>query len=68
MLDQLLVGQIRRRVAASGLPFVVELWNGEQVGDAVDAAVRVRLHQPSSLKAMADPSLGALARAMSKGS
>ena len=32
-----------------------------------DAAVRVRLHQSSSLKAMADPSLGALARAYVEG-
>src|SRR3569833_1625835 len=63
MLDQLLVHQVRRRVEASGLPIVVELWNGERVGAAADAAVRVKLHQAASLKAMADPSLGSLARA-----
>ncbi|PKO59256.1 MAG: SAM-dependent methyltransferase, partial [Betaproteobacteria bacterium HGW-Betaproteobacteria-17] len=57
MLDQLLVRQVRRRVEASGLPFIVELWNGESVGTATDAAVRVRLHQAASLRAMADPSL-----------
>ncbi|MBS1146117.1 MAG: hypothetical protein H6R08_293, partial [Proteobacteria bacterium] len=28
MLDQLLVHQVRRRLEASGLPLVVELWNG----------------------------------------
>src|SRR4030067_781901 len=67
MLDQLLVRQVRRRVEASGLPFIVELWNGELVGNATGAAVRVRLHQASSLKAMADPSLGALARAYVEG-
>ena len=67
MLDQLLVHQVRRRVEASGLPFVVELWNGEMVGSIVDAAVRVRLHQAASLKAMADPSLGSLARAYVEG-
>ncbi len=67
MLDQLLVHQVRRRVESSGLPFVVELWNGEQVGAVSDASVRVRLHQAASLKAMADPSLGALARAYVEG-
>jgi len=67
MLDQLLVHRVRRRVETSGLPFVVELWNGEQVGTSADAAVRVRLHQAASLKAMANPSLGTLARAYVEG-
>lgn len=67
MLDKLLVSQVKRRVEASGLPFMVELWNGEQVGDATQPLVRVRLHQPSGLKALADPSLGALARAYVEG-
>ncbi|ODU41854.1 MAG: cyclopropane-fatty-acyl-phospholipid synthase [Thiobacillus sp. SCN 63-374] len=67
MLNQFLVHQLRRRVEASGLPFAVELWNGEQVGAVAEAVVRVRLYQPSSLKAMADPSLGTLARAYVEG-
>jgi len=67
MLDQLLVHRVRRRVETSGLPFVVELWNGEQVGTSADAAVRVRLHQAASLKAMANPSLGTLARGYVEG-
>ncbi len=67
MLDQLLVQQVRRRLEASGLPLVVELWNGQQLGQAAIAAVKVRLHQLASLKAMADPSLGALARAYVEG-
>jgi len=67
VLDQLLVQQVRRRLEASGLPLVVELWDGQQVGSDTLATVRVRLHQLSSLKAMADPSLGALARAYVEG-
>jgi cyclopropane-fatty-acyl-phospholipid synthase len=67
MLDQLLVHQVRRRVEASGLPLVVELWDGQRVGQEETAAVRIRLHRPASLKAMADPTLGALARAYVEG-
>jgi cyclopropane-fatty-acyl-phospholipid synthase len=67
MLDQLLVQQVRRRLEASGLPLVVELWNGQRVGPDTLATVRVHLYQLSSLKAMADPSLGALARAYVEG-
>ncbi len=67
MLDELLVRQVRRRVKASGLPLRVELWNGEQVGAVADARVRLRLHRPASLQAMADPNLGALARAYVEG-
>lgn len=67
MLDKLLVSEVRKRVEASGLPFVVELWNGECIGDAAHATVRVRLRQASGLKALAAPSLGALARAYVEG-
>jgi len=67
MLDQLLVRQVRQRLEASGLPLVVELWNGQLVGADALSTVRVRLHQLSSLKAMADPSLGSLARAYVEG-
>jgi cyclopropane-fatty-acyl-phospholipid synthase len=67
MLDRLLVRQVRRRLEASGLPVVVELWNGQQVGGDGLADVRVRLNQAASLKAMAYPSLGALARAYVEG-
>lgn len=67
MLDQLRVHQIRQRVEASGLPLVVELCNGQKVGQDESAAVRVCLRQAASLKVMADPSLGSLARAYVEG-
>ena len=67
MLNQLLIHQVRRRLEASGLPLVVELWNGQQMGQAALAAVRVRLHRFTSLKAMAFPNLGTLARAYVEG-
>ena len=67
MLNKLLIHQVRRRLEASGLPLVVELWNGQQMGQAALAAVRVRLHRFTSLKAMAFPNLGTLARAYVEG-
>lgn len=63
MLDQLLVQQVQRRLEATRVPLVVELWNGQRLGEDTCAAVRLRLHQIASLKALADPSLGSLARA-----
>lgn len=67
MLDQLLIHQVRRRLKASGLPLAVELWNGELLEPSTLAAVRIRLHHMASLKALAYPNLGALARAYVEG-
>ena len=67
MLDQMLVNQVRKRLQASGLPLEVELWNGVRVGHGHHPKVRMRLHKPASLKALAQPSLGALARAYVEG-
>ncbi|MGV8990992.1 MAG: class I SAM-dependent methyltransferase [Thiobacillus sp.] len=67
MLDQLLIHQVRRRLEASGLPLAVELWNGKLLGSSALAAVRIRLHHMTSLKALANPNLGALARAYVEG-
>ncbi len=66
MFDRWLTHQVRRRVEASGLPLAVEFWDGRLVGQD-PAAVRIRLRRPTSLKAMAEPSLGALARAYVEG-
>jgi cyclopropane-fatty-acyl-phospholipid synthase len=63
MLDQLLVQQVQRRLEATRVPLVVELWNGQRLGEDAFAKVLMRLHHLTSLKALADPSLGSLARA-----
>lgn len=63
MLNQLLVHQVRRRLESLGAPLEVELWDGRRLGQDALAAVRVRLNRLSSLKALAFPNLGALARA-----
>ena len=67
MLDQLLVHQVRRRLESSGLPLAVELWNGQRMGQDALAAVRIRLNRLASLKVLARPNLGALARAYVEG-
>ncbi|MBN8759674.1 MAG: cyclopropane-fatty-acyl-phospholipid synthase [Thiobacillus sp. SCN 64-35] len=68
MLDHVLIGQVQRRVETSGLPLAITLWNGDTVGVPAERAdVRIRLHRKSSLKALAHPSLGALARAYVQG-
>ncbi|MFP5419364.1 MAG: class I SAM-dependent methyltransferase [Gammaproteobacteria bacterium] len=63
MLNQLLVHQVRRRLESLALPVAVELWDGRQLGQDALAAVRVRLNRLASLRALANPNLGALARA-----
>ncbi|HEY9098508.1 MAG TPA: cyclopropane-fatty-acyl-phospholipid synthase family protein [Thiobacillus sp.] len=67
MLNQLLIHQVRRRLEASGLPLAVELWNGQKIGRETPDAVRIRLNQRASLKALAWPKLGTLARAYVEG-
>ena len=67
MLNQLLIHQVRRRLEASGLPLAVELWNGQKMGRETPDAVRIRLNQQASLKALAWPNLGTLARAYVEG-
>jgi len=67
MLDQLLVKEVGRRIEAAGLPLTVELWDGTRIEPAVAPQVGVHLHKASALKALANPSLGALARAYVEG-
>ena len=67
MLNQIMITQVRQRLQAFDLPVAIELWNGENVLPAPSPRVRVRLHNPASLKALAKPSLGALARAYVEG-
>lgn len=67
MLNQMMISQVRQRLQAFDLPVSIELWNGENVLPALSPRVRVRLHKPASLKALAKPSLGSLARAYVEG-
>ena len=67
MLNQMMISQVRQRLQTFDLPIAIELWNGENVLPAPSPRVRVRLHKPASLKALAKPTLGTLARAYVEG-
>ena len=66
MLERLLIDRVRQRVETTELPLAVQLWNGECLGSA-SAKVRIELKQLASLKALAHPELGTLARAYVEG-
>jgi cyclopropane-fatty-acyl-phospholipid synthase len=65
MLESILVNQLRARI--DDLPVHIKLWNGQEVGDASLAKVRLQLHEPGSLKILIGASLGKLARAYVEG-
>jgi cyclopropane-fatty-acyl-phospholipid synthase len=65
LLKLVMLNQLRGRI--SGLPLHVSLWNGEEVGDAQTASIRIRLKSPAALKAFINPTLGSLARAYVEG-
>ncbi len=67
MMDQMQITQVRQRVQALSLPLAVELWNGVRVEHGHPPKVHVRLHNLAALKALARPSLGALAHAYVEG-
>jgi cyclopropane-fatty-acyl-phospholipid synthase len=62
MLEATLIGQLERRLTGQSLPIAVRLWNGHAFG-AQDAAVRLTVRSPAALLALANPSLGKLAKA-----
>lgn len=66
MLEATLIGQLERRLEGQSLPISVKLWNGRTFGLA-DAAVDLTIHSPAALLALANPSLGKLARAYVEG-
>lgn len=67
MLNQIMISRVRQRLQAYDLPVAIELWNGQSIMPAPSPRVRVRLHNPASLKVLVKPSLGALARAYVEG-
>ncbi len=65
MLDSVLTKQLQARM--DGLPVHVTLWNGLQTGDQNSAKVKLRVKEPTLIKALVNPTLGKLARAYVEG-
>ena len=65
MLESVLTRQLEGRI--QGLPLHVRLWNGQELGNAASAKVRLHLHDPGAIKNLIGASLGKLARAYVEG-
>ena len=66
MLEATLIGQLEKRLEGHSLPISVKLWNGRTFGTE-DATVDLTIHSPAALLALANPSLGKLAKAYVEG-
>jgi cyclopropane-fatty-acyl-phospholipid synthase len=62
MITSRLLARLERRLADSGLPMSVKLWNGATVGADGDSRVRFTLRSPAVMAALARPTMGRLAR------
>ena len=62
MITSRLIARIERRLAESGLPMSVILWNGRTVGAARESRVQFTLKSPRVAAALVNPSMGRLAR------
>lgn len=62
MLQKQLMEQIERRLAEARLPLQVRLWDGSVLQPLPSVRIRLMLRSPRALEALADPSMGTLAR------
>jgi cyclopropane-fatty-acyl-phospholipid synthase len=62
MILSRLLARFERRLVESGLPMSVTLWNGKTVGVPRESRVRFRVRSPAVVAALANPSMGRLAR------
>ena len=62
MITSRLLARFERRLAESGLPMSVTLWNGTTVGVPRESRVQFTLRSPAVVAALANPSMGRLAR------
>ena len=62
MLEARLAGRIERRIRALGLPVAVTLWDGRSATPSAPPLVRFSVRSPKALTALADASMGRLAR------
>lgn len=67
MLELQLLSLFEQRLAATGVPVSVELWNGKRISVGDAPRVRVSLRRPAALKALVRPGLGKIASAYVEG-
>jgi len=62
MLQERLLKQVERRFERLRLPLKVTLWNGQTLEPGVPAQIALRVRTPMALAALANPTMGSLAR------
>jgi cyclopropane-fatty-acyl-phospholipid synthase len=62
MLEARLAGRIEQRIRALGLPVAVTLWDGRSATPSAPPLVKFSVRSPKALAALADASMGRLAR------
>jgi cyclopropane-fatty-acyl-phospholipid synthase len=62
MLEARVAARIEERIRALGLPVAVTLWDGRSATPSMPPLVRVHVRSPKALAALADASMGRLAR------
>jgi cyclopropane-fatty-acyl-phospholipid synthase len=67
MLETRMIGMLEQRLKRGSLPVAMTLWNGNTIRSGPDARLRVTVKSPQALMSLANPSLGAIARAYVEG-
>lgn len=67
VIERVLSGRIQTRLREADLPLAVTLWNGECLSGSEPVKVTLHVKSTRGLKALAEPTLGALGRAYVEG-
>ncbi|HVY04991.1 MAG TPA: class I SAM-dependent methyltransferase [Burkholderiales bacterium] len=62
-----MIGLLEGRLKRAGLPINMTLWNGETIRTGADAHLNLTVKSPQALMSLANPSLGAIAKAYVEG-
>ncbi|MEO8164996.1 MAG: class I SAM-dependent methyltransferase [Betaproteobacteria bacterium] len=62
-----MIGMLEQRLKRAALPIIMTLWNGNTIRSGTDAHLRLTLNSPRALASLANPSLGAIAKAYVEG-
>ncbi len=67
MLESRMVGLLEQRLKRAALPISMTLWNGNTIRSGADPHLRLTVKSPRALASLANPSLGAIAKAYVEG-